>query len=86
LAREDLPSGLIDIPDLPGIAGEDRLVADADTLSFLRRMQAIGGLTPREGYAPLSAGALRRAIRRADALYDGRITWHIVYGRLGPIG
>jgi malonyl-CoA O-methyltransferase len=84
LAREDLPSGLIDIPDLPGIAGEDRLVADADTLSFLRRMQAIGGLTPREGYAPLSAGALRRAIRRADALYDGRITWHIVYARLGP--
>jgi malonyl-CoA O-methyltransferase len=84
LAREDLPSGLIDIPELPGVADEDRLVADADTLSLLRRIQAIGGLTPREGYAPLSAGALRRAIRRADALYDGRITWHIVYGRLGP--
>jgi malonyl-CoA O-methyltransferase len=47
-------------------------------------MQAIGGLTPREGYAPLSAGALRRAIRHADARYGGRITWHIVYGSLGP--
>ncbi len=45
-------------------------------------MKAVGGLTPREGYAPLSPGALRRAIRAADATHGGRITWHIVYGRL----
>lgn len=83
LAREGLSSGLVEIPALPGIVDEERLVVDADTLSFLRRMQAIGGLTPKEGYVPLSAGALRRAIRKADALHDGRITWHIVYGRLG---
>ena len=55
---------------------------DTDTLSFLRRMKAVGGLTPREGYAPLSAGALRRAIRATDAKFGGRITWHIVYGAL----
>jgi malonyl-CoA O-methyltransferase len=85
LARENLPSGLIDVPELPGIADEERLVVDADALSFLRRMQAIGGLTPKEGYVPLSAGALRRAIRQADVLHGGRITWHIVYGRLGPL-
>jgi hypothetical protein len=39
-------------------------------------------LTPREGYAPLAAGALRRAVRAADETHGGRITWHIVYGRL----
>jgi hypothetical protein len=42
----------------------------------------VGGLTPREGYASLAAGALRRAIHAADAKFGGRITWHIVYGRL----
>jgi malonyl-CoA O-methyltransferase len=82
LASEHLQSGLIDIPELPGIVTEEHLVIDADTLSFLRRMQSIGGLTPKEGYTPLPAGALRRAIRRSDEMHGGRITWHIVYGAL----
>ncbi len=83
LASEGLPSGLADIPPLPGVVDEERLTPDADTLSFLRRMQAVGGITPREGYAPLPPGALRRAIRATDARFGGRITWHIVYGALG---
>ncbi len=82
LAEEDLPSGLADISPLPGVIEEERLVPDADTLSFLRRMKAVGGLTPKEGYAPLSPGALRRAIHATDARFGGRITWHIVYGAL----
>ena len=82
LASEALASGLADILPLPGLLEEERLAPDADTLSFLRRMKAVGGLTPKEGYAPLSAGALRRAIRATDAKHGGRITWHIVYGRL----
>jgi malonyl-CoA O-methyltransferase len=82
LASEGLPSGLTDILPLPGIVAEERVVPDSDTLSFLRRMKAVGGLTPREGYAPLSAGALRRAIGATDAKFGGRITWHIVYGAL----
>src|SRR6478752_4546799 len=80
LAAHGLPVGLLDIPELPGIVDEERIVADADTLAFLRRMKAIGGLTPREGYAPMPAGALRRAIRAVDGKHGGRITWHIVYG------
>ncbi|MBC8020145.1 MAG: methyltransferase domain-containing protein [Methyloceanibacter sp.] len=83
LASEGLPSGLADIPPLPGVVDEERLSPDADTLSFLRRMQAVGGITPREGYTPLPPGALRRAIRATDARFGGRITWHIVYGALG---
>lgn len=82
LAREGLPSGLADISPLPGVVEEERLAPDADTLSFLRRMKAVGGLTPKEGYEPLSPGALRRAIHTTDAKHGGRITWHIVYGRL----
>jgi malonyl-CoA O-methyltransferase len=84
LEAQSLPSGLVDIPELPGIVDAQRLVLDTDALSFLRRMRDVGGLTPREGYTPLSAGALRRAIRAADARHGGRVTWHIVYGRLGP--
>jgi malonyl-CoA O-methyltransferase len=82
LAAEDLPIGLVEIPPLPGIVAEDRLTPDGDALSFLRRIKAVGGLTPREGYVPLSPGALRRAIRLADVKFGGCITWHIVYGRL----
>lgn len=84
LASESLPSGLPDIKPLPGVIEEERLVPDQDTLSFLRRMKAVGGLTPREGYVPLSPGQLRRAIHAADKRFGGRITWHIVYGRLTP--
>jgi malonyl-CoA O-methyltransferase len=82
LAREGLPGGLAEIKPLPGIVEEERLAPDADTLSFLRRMEAVGGLTPKEGYTPLSPGALRRAIRATDVVHGGRITWHIVYGLL----
>ena len=82
LASEGLASGLADISPLPGLLEEERLVPDADTLSFLSRMKAVGGLTPREGYAPLTPGALRRAIRATDVRFGGRITWHIVYGAL----
>jgi malonyl-CoA O-methyltransferase len=82
LAREGLPSGLAEIEPLPGIVEEERVAPDADALSFLRRMEAVGGLTPKEGYTPLSPGALRRAIRATDAAPGGRITWHIVYGLL----
>jgi malonyl-CoA O-methyltransferase len=83
LAAEGLPSGLGPIPVLPGVIEEERLTPDRDSLSCLRRMKAVGGFTPREGYTPLAPGALRRAIHAADA-NGARITWHIVYGRLGP--
>ena len=57
LEEQALPSGLLDVPELPGIVDEERIVADTDTLGFLRRMKAVGGLTPREGYAPLPPGS-----------------------------
>lgn len=81
LAAEGLPTGLPDLPPLPGVVAEERLLPDTDALSFLRRIKAVGGLTPKEGYEPLSPGALRRAIRATDARGRG-ITWHIVYGAL----
>ena len=69
LASEGLPSGLAEIPALPGMIEEERMRPDTDALSFLRRMKAVGGLTPREGYAPLSAGRAppRHPRRRCEA-------------------
>jgi malonyl-CoA O-methyltransferase len=82
LAELGLPSGLADLPPLPGTLHEERVTPDASALAFLKRIKAVGGLTPRDGYRPLPPGALRRAIRAADEGHGGRITWHIVYGRL----
>ncbi len=82
LARERLRSGLTELPKLPGVIEEERRSPDTDAVAFLRRIKAIGGVTPREGYEPLSPGALRRAIRAANTRFGGRVTWHIVYGRL----
>lgn len=85
LEAEGLPNGMVTSPLLPGIVAEERSIVDASTLAFLRRMKRVGGTTPREGYAKLSPGQLRRAIRECDAKTGGRITWHIVYGRLGAL-
>jgi malonyl-CoA O-methyltransferase len=82
IAAEGLPSGLADLPSLPGTIYDERLTPDTTTLGFLRRIKAVGGLTPRDGYRPLAPGPLRRAIRAADVKHGGRITWHIVYGRM----
>jgi malonyl-CoA O-methyltransferase len=82
LAAESLPSGIVDIAQLPGVVEDEHLTPDNDSLSFLRRMKAVGGLTPRDDYVPLPPGALRRAIRGTDRRFGGRVTWHIVYGRL----
>jgi len=81
LNEQGLPSGIAGIEALPGIVQEELLAPDATALDFLRRMKSVGGLTPRDGYRPLSPGALRRAIRAADAR-GAPIAWHIVYGRL----
>jgi len=82
LASEGLPSGVPDLPAIPGVIEEEHLTPDKDSLSFLRRIKSVGGLTPQEGYRPLPPGALRRAIRATNARFGGRVTWHIVYGRL----
>lgn len=84
LAAEGLPSGMLDLPAIPGVVADERLTPDSDTLSFLRRMKGVGGLTPREGYRPMPSGALRRAIAANNLRFGGRVTWHIVYGRLQP--
>jgi malonyl-CoA O-methyltransferase len=85
LWAKGLPNGVITSPSLPGIVAEERSIVDASTLAFLRRMKRVGSATPREGYDKLSAGQLRHAIRECDARTGGRITWHIVYGRLGAL-
>jgi malonyl-CoA O-methyltransferase len=82
LATERLRSGIAALPALPGVVEEEHLTPDNDSLSFLRRMRSVGGLTPKEGYVPLTPDALRRAVRATNLRFGGRVTWHIVYGLL----
>jgi len=82
LATEGLQSGVPNLPEMPGVVEEEHLSPDKDSLSFLRRLRSVGGIQPRDGYASLSAGEIRRAIRATNTRFGGRVTWHIVYGRL----
>jgi len=84
-AEEGLADGIVPVAPLPGIQDEESLVMEESGLAFLQRLRAIGGLTPRDGYAPLSPGALRRVLRRLEKNHGGRVTWHIVYGRLSSM-
>jgi malonyl-CoA O-methyltransferase len=83
LAAHGRPEGVVAMPRLPGIVHEEHRCLDfADGLAFLRQLRAIGAATPRDGYRPLSAGALRAALRDLDRDHGGRVTWHLVYGHL----
>ncbi|MEG6509215.1 methyltransferase [Methyloligella sp. 2.7D] len=85
LAAEGLPDGIVPLPPLPGVKDSEALVMEQDGLAFLRRLKAIGGITPAEGYRSLPPGALRRALRRLERSHGGKVTWEIVYGRLSSM-
>ncbi|MEC9367565.1 MAG: methyltransferase [Pseudomonadota bacterium] len=81
LAAEGLDSGLVAMPDLPGVTEvELRRIDYGDALSFLRSLKAIGASAGREGYVPLAPGALRRALARLDSDHGACVTWRIAYG------
>ena len=82
LAAQGLPVGLLEIPELPGVIDEERIVADHRHA----RLPA-----PHEGgrRSDAARGLRRFAARQASPRHPrrrqaagGRITWHIVYGRL----
>lgn len=52
----------------------------ADAHAFLTELRGIGARVPAEGRAPLSAGDLRRLLRRFSAPAGIDVTWRIAYG------
>lgn len=83
LSDMDLHSGMISLPHPAGVFREEKHVIKYDnTFAFLKNMKQIGANTPRKNYMNLNAGQLRKACKKTDENYDGKITWHILYGRL----
>lgn len=83
LAALGLADGFIEMPDLPGVHHvESRAVDYGSALGFLSALKAIGATQPRPGYAPLSPGSLRRAIRHMQAVHGGCVVWRIAYGKI----
>lgn len=80
----ELPSGLVELPPLPGLIDEEIINARYENAhDFLDRIKGSGAGTAKAGYAPLAPGALRRACRLFDTRFGGAVDWHILYGRLG---
>ena len=83
LENEGFPSGLVQVPSLPGIFHEEFIpVTYENGLDFLRQIKAIGADSPREGYSAMSPVQLKQALEIFDSRSDGTVTWHIVYGQL----
>ncbi len=83
LNRLGEPAGLIQMPELPGVVREERILVDYGCAeNFLAALRATGAQRPRPGYRPMSPTMLRRACAAFNGSYAGRITWHIVYGLL----
>lgn len=51
----------------------------ADPLDFVRGLRAIGADTPAAGTAPLSAGQMRKVLRRLAADAPGGVGYHLLY-------
>jgi malonyl-CoA O-methyltransferase len=77
------PSGMYDFTKPPGIYHEEyRTFKYPNAASFLNTLKKTGACTPIPGYRPLRGSQIIRACRLFDEMYEGRITWHILYGCL----
>lgn len=78
-----LPSGMHTFKNPSGIFREEyRTVKYQNALSFLETLKKTGVGTPKRGYRPLGNSQLIRACRLSDEMFEGRMTWHILYGCL----
>lgn len=83
LKKLGLPEGVNTGAVLPGcVQEEERFIYYPSTLSFLKSVKAIGAHMPKEGYARLHPAALKKACNEHDETFDGRHTWHIIYGKV----
>ncbi len=85
LAALGAPSGLLDMPALPGVCVEESIAVDYGCAeNFLAALKAMGARSARAGYRPLGPMALKRACAAFNRSFGGRVTWRIVYGLLEP--
>ncbi len=64
-----------------GIFNEEEILINyGTTLNFLRNLKGIGANVPNDNYHMLDVSDLKAACATADQKYNGKITWHILYG------
>lgn len=88
LAREGIRSGAGGeltreaLSKLATVWAEERIEVDFGSgRAFLRHLEALGARAPLPGYPPLGPGAMRRAVES----FDGKVTYHVLFGLLGPV-
>lgn len=70
-------------PPPPGIIDEEKRTLDyKSTKNFLRTLKETGASTPQQNHRNLTPLEMRRALIACDEKYAGRMTWHILYGKL----
>jgi malonyl-CoA O-methyltransferase len=83
LKKSLLPSGMHVFERPSGIFREEyRTVKYPSALSFLKVLKRSGACTPTPGYRPLESRQIIRVCHLFDEMFEGHITWHILYGCL----
>jgi malonyl-CoA O-methyltransferase len=78
----NLPSGILNFETPPHVIDEqEQIITYSGAHDFLKSIKAIGAHKPKQGYAPISTAALRKACNAFDARFQGRVNWHILFAR-----
>ncbi|MCB9976581.1 MAG: methyltransferase domain-containing protein [Rhodospirillales bacterium] len=81
LNRLGLRAGTHDFKIPPGLFAQERITMRySSALDFLRSIKNMGAGTEKSPRRPLSCGEMREACRVFDDIFEGRMTWHILYG------
>lgn len=83
LEEHALSPGVLNFEKPDSIFREERNVIDyQNAQKFLKHIRKTGAHVPRQGYERLSGAQLAQACQAFDEQSQGRVTWHILYGRL----
>ncbi len=84
LSELNAQSGTIAMPTLPGqFLDQTITVQHENARDFFHSLRAIGAAIPNGNHKPLSTGTMRKALKLLDHNTMGKISWQIVYGKLG---
>ncbi len=83
LEKLDLPAGILDFSMPKGIYIQETINHQyVNALDFLKSIKDVGAGMAKKDYAAMSPADIKKACDLLDEDYNGKVTWHILYGKI----